>query len=95
MTTAVGLVLAVERLERGVKGFIWDGHDNAVIVSNEDSGLLFQNSDDQDDDKRSQSRKQRHTCMRRGFPLSKTKSRLLFPDTLSDILPVLADALDC
>jgi hypothetical protein len=34
MPTAMRLGFAVQRMERGVKGFTWDVHDNTVIISN-------------------------------------------------------------
>jgi hypothetical protein len=40
MPTAVSLVFAVQRMERGVTGVGWEAHDNTVIVSNASSVLV-------------------------------------------------------
>jgi hypothetical protein len=97
MPTAVSLFFAVERMERGVKGFTGDVHDNSVIVSNAQSVLSSRSYGDPDGHKGRHRRNQNvpQTRNRPGLPSGISRDREIAPDTESDILPDLEDASDC
>jgi hypothetical protein len=83
MATAMSLVFAVERMQRGARGFPWDVHDNTVIVSNASSVLSSRNQADQDGHKGRHRRNQNvpQTRNRPGLPLGISRDREIAPDT--------------